>query len=92
MTSKFIASAVLAAAALTSVAATAETFNPFLWDQMKTAATRIRAEVKAELLQAPKDASAATSPSAYYGAADPQWPSASPAGQAKALSVKTDAP
>ena len=97
MTSKFIASAVLAAAALTSVAASAETFNPYLWDQMKTAATKTRAEVKAELLQAPKDASATTSPSAYHGAADPQRQSASPAGQASAvpqantLSVKTGA-
>ena len=97
MTSKFIASAVLAAAALTSVAASAETFNPYLWDQMKAPATKTRAAVKAELLQAPKDASASTSPSAYYGAADPQKPMASSAEktgaapQANTLSVKTSA-
>jgi Domain of unknown function (DUF4148) len=97
MTSKFIASAVLAAAALTSVAASAETFNPYLWDQMKAPTTKTRAAVKAELLQAPKDASATAAPSAYYGAADPQKSGASSAEktgsapQANALSVKTGA-
>ena len=97
MTSKFIASAVLAAAALTSVAASAETFNPYLWDQMKAPAMKTRAAVKPELLLAPKDASASTSPSAYYGAANPQMPMASSAEQgdaapqANTLSVKTGA-
>lgn len=89
MTSKFITSAVLAVAALTSVAASAETFNPYLWDQMKAPATKTRAQVKAELLQAPKEAATTTLPSAYHGAADPQKRGASSAGQANALSVKT---
>jgi hypothetical protein len=95
MTSKFMASAVLAAAALTSVAASAETFNPYLWDQMKVPTTKTRTQVKAELLQAPKDASGVTSPSAFYGAVDQQKPGASSpeksgaAPQANPLSVKT---
>jgi Domain of unknown function (DUF4148) len=95
MTSKLLASAVFVAAALTSVGASAETFNPYLWDQMKAPTTKTRAAVKAELLQAPKDASVIASPSAYYGAADLQKPDASSAGkagaatQANARSVKT---
>lgn len=63
MTSKLISAAVLAAAALTSFAASAESFNPYLWDQMKAPSTRTRAEVKAEL---PPTRQAATS--AYNGA------------------------
>jgi hypothetical protein len=95
MTSRLIASAVLAAAALTSVAASAESFNPYLWDQMKAPATKTRAQVKAELLQAPKDASATVSPSADSSAADPQQPAVSSADKAgnmtraNPLSVKT---
>ena len=47
MKSKLIAAAVLSVAALTSVAASADTFNPYLWEQMKAPATRTRAEVTA---------------------------------------------
>jgi Domain of unknown function (DUF4148) len=95
MTFKFLASAVLAAAALTSVAASAESFNPYLWDQMKTPATKTRAQVKAELLQAPQDASATAPSSADNAAAGQQNSGAALTGKAGAaprvspLSVKT---
>jgi hypothetical protein len=73
MTSRFFASAVLAAAALTSVAASAESFNPYLWDQMKAPATKTRAQVKAETLQAPQDVSATVlSPVDTAGAGQPK--------------------
>jgi 3-methyladenine DNA glycosylase Tag len=94
MTSKLIASVVLTAAALTSLAASAETFNPYLWDQMKAPATQTRAQVKAEMQQLPKDASATVSPSAHHGAADQQKTGTSSpeisgaAPQAKPSSVK----
>jgi len=55
MKSNFIGAAVVAVAALTSVAASAEAFNPYLWDQMKAPSTRTRAEVRAELLQAQRE-------------------------------------
>lgn len=51
MTSKLFSAAVLTAAALTGVAASADTFNSYLWDQMKAPSTRTRAEVKVEVLQ-----------------------------------------
>jgi Domain of unknown function (DUF4148) len=95
MTSKFIASAVLAAAALTAMAASAETFNPYLWDQMKAPATKTRAQVKAETLQAPQEVSATAPSSADTDAASPQKPAVSSTGksvsprQANPLSMKT---
>lgn len=86
MTSKFTASAVLAFAALTSVAASAETFNLYLWDQVKAPMTKSRVEVKADMLRAPKDASATVAPTADSGAADPQKPGAPSAGKTGAAS------
>ena len=68
MTSKLISAAVLAAAALTSFAASADSFNPYLWDQMKAPSTRTRAEVKAELTQTRQAATPVAATSAYYGA------------------------
>jgi hypothetical protein len=49
MTSKIFASAVLAAAALTSLAASADPLNPYLWEQMKAPSTKTRAQVRAEM-------------------------------------------
>jgi 3-methyladenine DNA glycosylase Tag len=95
MTSKLIASAVLAAAALTSVAASAESFNPYLWDQMKAPATKTRAQVIAETLQAPQDVSATAPSSADTDAAGQQKPAVSSTEkavsprQANPLSMKT---
>lgn len=51
MKSNFITAAVVAVAALTSVAASAEGYNQYLFDQMKAPVTKTRAEVKAEVLQ-----------------------------------------
>jgi hypothetical protein len=51
MRSRFVCAAVLAAAGLGSVSASAEMFNPYLFDQMKAPSTRTRAEVRAEMLQ-----------------------------------------
>lgn len=61
MKSKLIASAVVAIAALTSVAASAQTFNAYLWDQMKVPSTRTRADVRAEVLQAQHGGATASS-------------------------------
>ncbi len=61
MKSKLIASAVVAVAALTSVAASAQTFNSYLWDQMIVPSTRTRAEVQAEVLQGQRGGAAASS-------------------------------
>ena len=61
MKSKLIASAVVAIAALTSVAASAQTFNSYLWDQMKVPSTRTRAEVQAEVLQGQREGATASS-------------------------------
>lgn len=75
MKSKLIASAVVAVAALTSVAASAQTFNSYLWDQMKVPSTRTRAEVQAEVLQAQRGG--ATASSSSNGATAQQNPGAS---------------
>lgn len=93
MKSNLIAATVLAASALTSVAANAQIFNSYLFDQMQAPSTRTRAEVKAELLQAQRDGAAPAS--AYNGAAAQQTlaapradkPAAAP--QASADVVKT---
>lgn len=55
MKSNFIRAAVLSVAALTGVAASAQTFNSYLFDQMSAPATKTRAEVKAEALQAQRE-------------------------------------
>lgn len=52
MTSKFVAIAFLSVAAWGAAPASAEMFNPWLFDQMAVPSTRTRAEVRAELLQA----------------------------------------
>jgi hypothetical protein len=72
MKSNFVAAAVVAVAALTSVAASAETFNSYLYDQMKAPVTKTRAEVKAEVVQS----QGATSASSYNGATAQQTLSA----------------
>ena len=66
MKSNLIAAAVVAVAALTSVAASAETFNSYLFDQMQAPTTKTRAEVKAEVLQAQREG--ASGASSYNGA------------------------
>ncbi len=68
MKSNFIAATVVAVAALTSVAAPAQTFNSYLFDQMQAPATRTRAEVKAETVQA----QGAPAASSYNGVAAQQ--------------------
>jgi hypothetical protein len=91
MKSNFIAAAVVAVAALTSVAASAQTFNSYLFDQMQAPATKTRAEVKSDLLQAQNAGSA----SSYNGAtaqqnlAAPRAEKAGAAPQAAAEAVKT---
>ena len=72
MKSNFIAAAVVAVAALTSVAASAETYNSFLFDQMQAPSTKTRAEVKSEVVQAQN----ANSASSYNGATAQQTLSA----------------
>ena len=52
MKSNFVAAAVVAVAALTSVAASAQPLNSFLLEQMQAPATKTRAEVKSEVVQA----------------------------------------
>jgi hypothetical protein len=82
MKSKLISATVLAAAALTSMGASAEVFNSWVFEQMAAPATRTRAEVKAEVLQAQNDqrgASSAASASAYNGAVAQQNLNAAPA-------------
>ncbi|MGH8743356.1 MAG: DUF4148 domain-containing protein [Burkholderiales bacterium] len=76
MQSKLISAAVLAVAALTSVAASADIFNPYLWEQMKAPSSRTRAEVKAEVLQARQGATPVAPDSAYNGATESQKASA----------------
>jgi len=66
MKSNLIAAAVVAVAALTSVAASAETFNSYLFDQMQAPTTKTRAEVKAEVLQAQREGASVAS--SYNGA------------------------
>lgn len=97
MTSKLVASAVFAATALTSIAAAAETFNPYLWDQMKAPVTKTRAEVRAEALRAQQGDPSAASQSAYNSVvsqpapptARTEKPGAAP--QTNAASIKTSA-
>jgi hypothetical protein len=97
MTSTLIAASVIAVAALTSQAASAETFNPYLWDQMKTASTKTRAEVKAEVTRAKQGDSSASSSSSFNGASEQQKLGATSldrpdaTSQAKALPQKTGA-
>lgn len=64
MKSNFIAAAVVAVAALSSVAASAQPLNGFLLEQMQAPSSKTRAEVKTEVLQA-QNANAA---SGYNGA------------------------
>lgn len=52
MKSNFVAAAVVAVAALTSVAASAQPLNAFLLEQMQAPSSKTRAEVKSEVLQA----------------------------------------
>ena len=91
MKSNFIAAAVIAVAALSSVAASAQPLNAFLLEQMQSPSTRTRAEVKSEVLQA-QNANAASS---YNGAtaqqnlAAPRAEKAGAAPQAAAELVKT---
>ncbi len=79
MKSKFISAAVVAVAALTSLGASAETFNSFVFDQMAAPSHKTRAEVKAEIASpvaasvntvaySASNASNASSGSSFYGA------------------------
>lgn len=70
MKSRIITAAVLALAAFTSVAASADSFNPYLFDQMKAPTTKTRAEVRAELLQAQREGAVASS--SFIGATGQQ--------------------
>ena len=93
MKSNFIAAAVVAVAALTSVAASAQPLNAFLLDQMKAPATKTRAEVKNEVLQT-QTANAASSfngVTAQQNLAAPRAEKAGAAPQAAAELVKTSA-
>ena len=65
MKSKFISAAVLSVTALTSMGASAEMYNSWMFDQMATLAAKTRAEVKAEVLQEQRGA---VSSSAFNGA------------------------
>jgi hypothetical protein len=51
MKASFVGAALLAVAGLSSMSASAEMFNPYLFDQMKAPSTRTRAEVRAEMFQ-----------------------------------------
>lgn len=70
MKSSIITAAVVAIAAFTSVAASAETFNPYLFDQMKAPTSKTRAEVKAEVLQVQREGAVASS--SFIGATGQQ--------------------
>ena len=65
MKSKFISAAVLSVAALTSMGASADMYNSWLFDQMAAPAEKTRAEVKAEVLQEQRNA---VSGSSFNGA------------------------
>lgn len=82
MKSNFIAAAVVAVAAFTSVAASADTFNPYLFDQMKAPTSKTRAEVKAEMLQAQPEGAIASS--SLKGVTGQQTADVSPAEKAGA--------
>jgi hypothetical protein len=93
MKSNFVAAAVVAVAALTSVAASAQPLNAFLLEQMNAPATKTRAEVKSEVLQA-ENANAASSfngVAAQQNLAAPRAEKAGAAPQAAAELVKTSA-
>ncbi|SFU99246.1 hypothetical protein SAMN05216350_11122 [Polaromonas sp. YR568] len=91
MKSNFIAAAVVAVAALSSVAASAQPLNGFLLEQMQAPTSKTRAEVKSEVIQA-QNANAASS---YNGAtaqqnlSAPRAEKAGAAPQAAAEFVKT---
>ena len=85
MKPSLIAATVVAVAALTSVAASAEIYNPYLFDQMQAPATKTRAEVKAEVLQALREGAPASS--SYNGASQAKKAGAAP--QAAPDQVKT---
>ncbi|WP_411886462.1 DUF4148 domain-containing protein [Polaromonas sp. YR568] len=93
MKSNFVAAAVVAVAALTSVAASAETFNSYLYDQMKAPVTKTRAEVKAEAVQAQgvNSASSYNGAAAQQNLAAPRAEKTGAAPQAAAELVKTSA-
>ena len=98
MKSKFIAAAVVAVAALSSVGASAETFNSYVFDQMTAPSQKTRAEVKADMApQAsgraqPTAIINAASGSSYYGALAQQQLDASAVQNANAQAQRqTDA-
>ena len=92
MKSNFVAAAVVAVAALSSVAASAQTFNSYLFDQMQAPVTKTRAEVKSEVLQV-QNANATSSyngVTAQQNLASPRAEKAGAAPQAAAELVKTN--
>ena len=91
MKSNFVAAAVVAVAALTSVAASAQPLNAFLLDQMQAPSSKTRAEVKSEVLQA-QNANAASGfngATAQQNLGAPRAEKAGAAPQAAAELVKT---
>ena len=94
MKSKLISAAVLSVAALTSLGASAQIYNSWMFDQMAAPASKTRAEVKAEVRNAAPGAGLASG-SAYNGAtaqqnlASPVAEKAGSAPQASSEQVKT---
>ncbi|MBW8720690.1 MAG: DUF4148 domain-containing protein [Polaromonas sp.] len=91
MKSNLIAAAVVAVAALSSVAASAQPLNAFLLDQMQAPSSQTRAEVKTEVLQA-QNANAASGfngVTAQQNLGAPRTDKAGAAPQAAAELVKT---
>ena len=85
--------AVVAVAVLALVAASAETFNAYLFDQMEAATAKTRAEVKAQVLQARREGAMASSSfigaTGQQSAGAPRAEKAGTAPQAAAASEKT---
>ena len=93
MKSNFVAAAVVAVAALTSVAASAQPLNSFLLEQLQAPSTKTRAEVKSEVVQA-QNAGATSSfngVTAQQNLAAPRTEKTGTAPQAAAELVKTNA-
>jgi opacity protein-like surface antigen len=91
MKSNFVAAAVVAVAALTSVTASAQPLNSFLFEQLQAPSTKTRAEVKSEVVQA-QNAGATSSfngVTAQQNLAAPRAEKAGAAPQAAAELVKT---
>ena len=89
MKSNLIASLVVAASAFATVGASAQTFNTYLFDQMKAPVTKTRAEVRAEAAQGQASSSAYNGATAQQNLNAPQAEKAGAAPQAAADVAKT---